>query len=328
MNLLSFFCQITGTDYQILKEDTQLSKNKVRLMGSVIFIPVSLWFLNGFLLARHTFSLNIILALSMAFVVGLLIFIIEQAVILAKGGKWIVRFRVTLGLIVALLGATIMDEQLFKQDIQRQLAEDYQNKEQVLQKTIDNHYQAQIQALTIDIQQKEEIWQKASQAYLAEADGTGGSKSKGCGKICQEKKKRAESCYANYKMAQKALTQLQEEKKQQFSQQKELLQNQTAGFLTNIKALHQIIKNDNWALLIYFLIFGFFFSLEFLVIIFKLTCDETNYERKIKMIEKIGQQRMQKILEKQPHLFDPSINKTQYETTEKLLNQPTQSLFN
>jgi hypothetical protein len=49
----------------------------------------------------------------------------------------------------------------------------------------------------------------------------------------------------------------------------------------------------------------FLFFLEFLVVVFKMCSEETNFERRVKLIERIGSERMNRIENKDSSLFDP-----------------------
>ena len=48
--MLKLFCLITGDNYQMVMNETPNSRKKVSVMATVLFIPVILWFINGYFL--------------------------------------------------------------------------------------------------------------------------------------------------------------------------------------------------------------------------------------------------------------------------------------
>ncbi len=50
--MLKFYCFITGDDYKLLMTDTPESKKKVSALATVIFIPVIIWIVTGYLMVE------------------------------------------------------------------------------------------------------------------------------------------------------------------------------------------------------------------------------------------------------------------------------------
>ena len=119
--MLKLSCAITGDDFQMVSKDTPISKKKICLMAMCLFVPVLLWFLNGYLLVTHVLAGSVGIGLLTGFVTALLILIIERSVIMSQGGGWIAGFRLTLGVLIAILGSISLDEVIFKSDIDHQV---------------------------------------------------------------------------------------------------------------------------------------------------------------------------------------------------------------
>jgi predicted ferric reductase len=66
--------------------------------------------------------------------------------------------------------------------------------------------------------------------------------------------------------------------------------------LHRIEALFELVLSNKIVALIYFIFTIFIWCLEFLVILFKINSAETNYEKKIRMIEQMGSSRMDKLV--------------------------------
>lgn len=75
--------------------------------------------------------------------------------------------------------------------------------------------------------------------------------------------------------------------------------------LNRIKAMFELVLNDWTMLLVWALFTLLLLLLELLIVVIKTKSEETNYERKIKAIEKIGFERMNRIVSKDNVFFDP-----------------------
>ena len=80
---------------------------------------------------------------------------------------------------------------------------------------------------------------------------------------------------------------------------------------------------------IYFLFTAFLFAMEFLVVFLKSAWPKTNYERRLELIEEIGQKRMERV-SKNDHLhFEPGKIYPSYKNaSEMILSKGNASLFN
>ena len=76
------------------------------------------------------------------------------------------------------------------------------------------------------------------------------------------------------------------------------------GLLLRIKAMFDLLRNDIWMDVVYILVTLILFVLEFIVVIMKLKIPKTNYERKVELIEKIGEERIRRILKTYPSYID------------------------
>jgi hypothetical protein len=204
--------------------------------------------------------------------------------------------------VVAILGAICLDEVIFKEDIEQQLVKDFQVEIQNAQAKVSNDYQAKFSAQEELTREKYAAWQSALDDAKREADGSGGSGSKGVHGITKLKLQIASQNENDYKAEQETLASMKSEIENERDKIKDKLEATYSNhsFLSRIKAMFNLIMNDTWMLMIYSLMTAFFFFLEFLVVIFKMFMDETNYERKVKLIETIGMERMKLISNNEP----------------------------
>ena len=312
----------------MLVNETPESRKKVAALATVVFVPVIIWFVIGYLMSTQIMELTSLHGLFVAIVLALLIFLLERTIIMANGSGLIKWFRIILGLVIALLGAIFLDEIVFHKDIEHQLAE---------MQHIDN-----LQAIEqIDIQFADEItlslqnldrlysdWQQAVDEARSEADGTGGSGQRGVDGIARLKLDAAQNLKVEYDRALLAhdllLTSINDMKNTVRNNHK--ISND--GLLIRVKALFTLVFNDWVMALIYVLFTLFLFSMEFLVLMIKMGWRKTNYERKIEMIEEIGRRRMEKLLVHHNN-FNPAMNNPEVlKAQSQIMNNGKLSVFN
>ncbi len=116
---LKFCCLLTGLSYPLIRNSSEQSvKNAKKYTGALLIIML-VWFFIGYCFATRYLNMGesggIIGGLLMSFI----ILQVERIIILShhiKFGGYV--FRIILGLVMALLGAMIMDQFTFKDDIE------------------------------------------------------------------------------------------------------------------------------------------------------------------------------------------------------------------
>jgi len=316
--MLKTACFLTGDNYQLVSNDTPASKKKITAMAIAMMLPITIWLFSSFLLAFEVIKTGFISSLITALVCGLIVFFIEKLVIMADGNRWLTLFRISIGFIVAALGSIAIDEVVFKNDIDisvvslkneaiRKAKQDEEN-----QFKINNNYQ-KVELAIANLTNK---YSTAVNNTLAEADGTTGSKKSGVGSIYRIKDKAKEVIRKDLEAANQKLALLDKEKneavkKAGLGMEKDFNEN---ALLIRIKALFALVICDRYMAIVYTLFTLLMFFFEFLVVILKLTWKKTNYERKLAMIEKIGEERILYLLRKGSPVYDPGLDLQQMVT--------------
>lgn len=326
--MLKLYCFITGDDYDLLKNETPASRKKVALLATSLAVPVLIWFIVTILMVSQVLNHSLLTAVFSGLFAAAIIFVIERGIIMSGVSKVIGIFRIALGFVVAILGAVCLDEVIFKEDIEQQLVKDFNVEIQEEQAKVAREYQAKFSAQEEQTRLKYDAWQRALEDAKRESDGSGGSGTKGVHSITRLKLQIASQNEKDYQKEQAALAALKAEVDSERNKIKEKLEAAFSkhSFLHRIKAMFNLIKNDTWMLLIYSLMTAFFFFLEFLVVILKLFMDETNYERKVQLIEAIGVERM-KLLSKNEPRVDPGNWHPKAQQAKRLLKRAQPSLF-
>lgn len=328
--MLKFACRVTGDDYQMLKTETTPSRKKVLALATAVFIPTIMWFITGFLMVYSVFDKPFLAALFAGLIAAIVIFIVEKLVVMSNGSNWLLAFRIVLAFLVAALGSAFLDEVIFAKDITQQMTI---NRDQLItekKNQVQHAFNDEKLALDKTVQEKYATWQQSLKTAESEADGSSGSGIKGVHAITRLKLDNAVTIQQDYLLAKKELEGLQ---LRILTEQEKAAAQTQAGFENNallqrIKAMFDLVKTDRYMMGFYILVTAILFVLEFLVVVFKVTMGKTNYERRLELIEEIGQKRMEKVRQHDLRYFEAGTVNTDFKLTRSLLKNPNASLFN
>jgi hypothetical protein len=118
---LRFGCFLIGYNYPILKASSEVSHQKVIRLTSALLIICILWAFVGFTFAgRYLKASTSASLLAMVMMVVFAIQIERQVILSSKENKWPLRFRGGIAILMAIIGSTIIDQIIFKDDIEKQ----------------------------------------------------------------------------------------------------------------------------------------------------------------------------------------------------------------
>lgn len=146
-------CWLIGWDNQILSTCGEASKRQFRKLLSAISIMMILWGTIGYCFASNYLDIPTVIGrfgVALAFMV--IILCIERVIILNVGkNKLMATMRVSLAFCMALLGASIFDQLMFKNDIQQEIAS---HREDIITETVNKRlavYDSDITRITLAI---------------------------------------------------------------------------------------------------------------------------------------------------------------------------------
>lgn len=314
--MLRLYCRLTGDDFELVKNDTPASKRKIALYVTCLIVPVIMWLINGVLLVNQVLSSSMTTAILTGVIIAFLVFLIERAIIMSERSNVIAWFRVFLGLIVAFLGSVSLDEVIFKSDIDRQVAENEAVTIQQALSKVDDQFNVKISSLQEEVHNAWDDVKKEMQGV------SGSSGLRGKGVIANQLIERAK---ALEKEKLDAGERIQEEK----NKARERLQNTyNDGFLLiRIKAMFDLVLKGGWMTVVYIFFTLFLLCLELLVVIIKMFSKETNYEKKIKAIEEIGEERIKRVVGKDHEYFKPGKLYQAAKRAEVAIRQSSPAIF-
>lgn len=114
---LKFACYLTFTNYNLLKECSEISKRKILKYFSGLIIICTIWFFNGFVFTKIYINDHLGWAIFSGVISLLIVLQIERQIIVGKINKFTILFRIFLGVLLAIIGSLIMDQIIFQQDI-------------------------------------------------------------------------------------------------------------------------------------------------------------------------------------------------------------------
>lgn len=327
--MLRFYCWITGDKYSVVSQEDTWSIKKIRILGLAVFLPVITWTIIAYLLFNQLFAMQEADSLYRALVAGIIVFIIESLIVMSRGGLWITVFRIILGLAIALLGALIVDEVWFAEDINRKYVE---NKELQINKQlaiVEENHMDEIAQLTELVSNTHHQLITAQEDYKNEVDGTGGSKNYGLGPAAKAKLEIVNYRNLEYSQAVDKLDRV--EKK--LAQEKERVRSQTnasysdTALLHRIEAMFDLVFESGAMLFFYTIVTVIAFVIEFLVVILKQALRKSLYEKKVDLVEEIGVRQIALIMQRNEILFPPEKNHPGYNSAKQLMKTNKQNTF-
>ena len=327
--MLKIYTYITGDDYNLLKDETPQSKKKVKLLAFCIMIPVVFWAVNSFLLASNILMKDLYTSLVVMAIASILIFFIEKIIVMTNGGWQIALFRIFLGFIIALIGSLALEEVIFKNDIDTQMSE---NQRKYISENLEiKNIELNIEKTKMEniIIAKDSVWKEAVNEAVGEIDGTRGSNLPYRGPIAELKLQKANELKLDREISSSQLDLIKSSNDSTLAKYESELKNgfEMNSLLLRIKALFDLVGKDKYMMGFYILFTLLVFFMEIIVIIVKMFSKETNYEKKMKMIEQIGEKRMNLILENNSSLYDNLLFKGEMNKSMKIINQPLNGTF-
>lgn len=112
-------CNFIGWNYNLLSQCGEASHRLLKIYCSAVLIIMSLWFVIGTVFSQRYIGVTSLpgqLFTGAAF--ALIVYFIERIIILHIGGRGIYTFRTVLAVCMAILGAFIFDQMIFRNDLE------------------------------------------------------------------------------------------------------------------------------------------------------------------------------------------------------------------
>jgi hypothetical protein len=295
--LLRIFSAVFQYDYEMVKKQPTLIKQKIVTLGTLLLIPIGLWALAGFYLSHHMMGLGIFGSFLASLILGLIIFAIDRSFISSpktKHKKMLGSIRFAFALFSTVLGSLAIDMMLFSGDLEEyRQAKATDEKDRYTSEYRDKH-QGEVLRILGDKEKAAAVHAELREIHRLEMDGEGGTGQKGFGKVATakglEKDKAAakvEQLEQDYEKAKQELDIIVAEHGEQKSAKR------GDALLSKFKDLHEFVFSDGFTIGLYLFFFGFVLLLECFFILYKSSVSETIFESFLQAEEDYAQQQLE-----------------------------------
>ena len=292
-------CFLLGYNYEIVKRTSEASIKSVIKYLSALLIVGTLWGFIGFVFTHRYLGGSTFVSIIGALVMVIMVIQIERQIILTIGkNRLAIGFRIAIGFVMAIIGSVILDQIMFKDDVEINKIESVQNK-------VSKLLPVKTQELTYQIKQLDSsiIVKEAERAAIIEELGhkpmiitpstvVESKKDTLTGKMITTNKIVTTQSMPNPKasLIPQIDVQLKTLRDQKSGKEEDKLNIQEVlekdykskvGFLDELKLLFDILLDSGIALVVWLLFFVFFLSIELFVLVNKWGDRGTDYDKTI-----------------------------------------------
>lgn len=309
-------CFITGHNYAIVKNSSEASSKAVKKYLSAILIVATLWGFIGYAFTNRYLHGSVLVSVIGALVMVIIVIQVERQIILSVGkNKLAFGFRVAIGIVMAIIGSVILDQVMFKEDVEKHKIENVQVRVNEILPLKTRELTYQINQLDSAIKAKETeralILADYNKNPMISAPSVTGrfEKDSSSGQMVEVGRVITTNSIQNPKAGlivqiDEQLKAMQEQKAKKESEMlnaRQLLEddlNSKVGFLDELTILFSLLLTSGIALTVWILLFFFFLSIELFVLVNKYGDTVNDYDKtiihqmalKIQMLENLQEQ--------------------------------------
>lgn len=323
---LKFGCFLTGYNYGILRNSSEASVKTQKKFFSAIVIVSFLWGFIGFVFSNRYLHTGILGSSLVALVMVIIVIQIERQIILSPGKHRVAFiFRMVIAVVMAIIGSVIIDQIIFKEDVERQKISKIQEDVNLIlpSKTAQLDDEISVLDSLIDKKEKEradlidEVTRKPfvkgstseRRSHRLQVTGRDGSKRDTI--ITKTDLILTDVVNPKAELIPKVDQQITELRQQKAQKQnaritiRQDLENELkakTGFLEELTILLSILFSHAAALFVWVCMFIFFFCIELFVLANKFGDPENDYERAIHHQMEVRLNMFKKLADKQPEI--------------------------
>lgn len=291
-------CRLIGWNPEILRSCSEASYKTLRRYTSALIILMFLWASIGYLFTEQYLKAPLWGRIAASFIFMVVIVLIERQIILQVGkNKAIGTVRFILAFLMAIIGATIIDQIIFKDDIQKTLVE---IRDQEVKKMLPNRIatiEARLNVINRNIDSLDQFNLKLSDELakrptikstqtesrdvpVVTADGTTEMKKAYNVTTIDVENPRKAQLDNNTKLVAEYRAQVEQYTAQMMNAETNLrneLESKT-GFLEELSAIILLLRQKPVAFAFYMLVLGFFLLLELMILFSKHNDQKCDYE--------------------------------------------------
>ncbi len=312
---IKFGCFLTGHNYTIIKNSSEASAKTVKKYLSALLIISTIWGFIGFAFTQRYLHGNTLVSSIGALVMIFIIIQIERQIILSlRRNLFAMIFRILIGVVMAIIGSVILDQVIFKEDVEKEKITNIQKEVNKIMPEKTLELSNQILQLDSEIVKKENertsILMEISKKPMISAPTSINEYKRDSvtKKLILTGRQVSIQNTLNPKaelipQVDKILKNLRDQKIKKENDKlniQQLLENDIkskVGFLNELKTLFDILLSSPIAMFVWILLFLFFFMIELFIIINKWGDKENDYDKtimhqmdvRIKMLDKLSE---------------------------------------
>ncbi|QKG79307.1 DUF4407 domain-containing protein [Tenuifilum thalassicum] len=307
-------CFFTGFNYQIVKNSSEAAAKMVKKNMSALIIISILWAFIGFNFTSRYLHGNTLTSLIVALVMVVVVIQIERQILLnVTNSKGAITFRTIIGVIMAFIGSIIIDQIIFKDDIEQgQMATVQQRVNRILpMKTTELKEQIAQIANAIESKEAERnqiLVELGKNPTISTPTSVGKYEKDSTGKMVMVGREVTYQSVPNPKAS--LIPQIDDQLAQlrtDLAKKEELLLNirseiekemqSKTGFLDELTALYKIATSSFVSIFVWMLFFLFFASMELFILVNKISDNHTDYEDIIMHQMRVRMKQLEKLSE-------------------------------
>ncbi|HEX2395547.1 MAG TPA: DUF4407 domain-containing protein [Bacteroidales bacterium] len=313
-------CYMTGHNYEIIRNSSEASSKTVKKFLSAILIVSILWAFIGYSFAKRYLHSDVLVSSLVALILVIIVIQIERQIIMSVGkNKLVILFRILIGTVMAVIGSVIIDQIIFKDDIEKNKISNLQQEVNEILPVKTNELDYQIRQIDSTILEKEEeraalLEELAKKPFIKSAStetrhlATNYTDQRGVVKdtigrrtdytLTDVPNPKANLLPGISNQIDQLRKQKAEKENSKINIRQEIeadLKSKT-GFLDELQVLFSILLTSPIAMFVWIMFFLFFMSLEILVLVNKFGEGHNDYDKvithqmetRISMLDNIG----------------------------------------
>ncbi len=295
---VKFGCFLTGYNYQIVRNSSEVTAKAVKKYLSALLIISGVWGFIGFSFTERYLKAGTVGSIIGAILLIILVIQIERQIILSVGKNWWASgFRILIGLVMAILGSVIIDQIIFKDDVEKEristIQEEVNRLLPIKTRELKNQI-GQIDSMILikEVERNQVSNEVSLRPTISMPSSTGRYERDSTGKMVLIGQDVTNSSAPNPKAGMipqineqlQLLQQAKTEKENMIINMQGVIEEELKskiGFLDEINTLFSIIWRSPVALFVWFLWFTFFLAIELFVLVTKLFDTVNDYDKTI-----------------------------------------------
>jgi hypothetical protein len=307
-------CYLTGYNYNIVKSSSEASAKAVKKFASALLIISMVWCFIGYEFTSRYLHGSTLVSIIGAIIMVVMVIQIERQIILTIGkSRSVKRFRIIIGVVMAIIGSVIIDQVMFKDDIERERITIDQEKVNKAMAIKTKEINEQITVLDSSIAKKERerlktIADISKNPTITAYNTQTQSQKDTSGRMVMVGRVTTSQAMPNPKieiLAQldaqiKTLRDLKIGKENSLLTIRATVEKEVKNskpFLEELSILFKILISSPIAFIVWALIFTFFFSIELFVLYCKFGDDKNDYDKTIMHQMQVRMQMIDKLNE-------------------------------